>query len=478
MLRVLIIDRSNPVFLRWVERLARAVTDLAVQVIFVSDKESTRTNGNLEIVNVFDIQQNEDITTLEHKLGFSLHRALIPERAFFDYSSFRRCQRYSDMDVRTVGEKVQPYFNAFDYLIREQADIVIEGLADNFMSSLAGRIAKSYEKEFYMGYCYYWWTEGFFFVDRLDQTSSQVDERYEYYRRHPEQIDRVRVERVFSQKRVTWQYPGAGILPIKLRLQQLRARNRSYEPFSLGNWICRRMSALVSKVLIDLRIAKHSAALDEEFLLFPLHVSPEAALLGSHPDLADQFGLIKNISMNLPYGVKLYVKEHPSQFLGFGLDFGFYRRLTSLPNVRYFKADVSLHDLIAHRGCRGVAVINGTVGLEAAFHRKPVFVFARSMYSIAECFLKPRDGEEFFKQLQEVRRGGYHFDEGALFAILQALDDVVIRADIDVNRYQSWSDLAENSYPIYRKFLQECLKKHEGIESSMTPEGASKAGAC
>ena len=78
-------------------------------------------------------------------------------------------------------------------------------------------------------------------------------------------------------------------------------------------------------------IPRHTEPRDEPFVIYPLNTSPEAALLGSYPELADQFSLIKNISMNLPYGVKLYVKEHPLAHLGLGLDFGFYRRLSALP---------------------------------------------------------------------------------------------------------------------------------------------------
>jgi len=461
MLRVLFLDRSNPVFVQWIEGFSKAVSDLDVGIIFASDKERSRVSGNLEVVNVFDIPQAQDIGVLERKLGFSLHKILAPERAFFDYSSFRRCQSYSRLSLEEVGRKVVPYLNAFDYLIRERADVVIEGLADNFMTAMAGRIARFYNKRFVMGYVYHWWTDGIFFVDQLDQTSSEVDRRYQHYRSHPDQIDRKRVEHVFAKKRAP-QFPGRGIYPLKLRLRQLIARRKSYEPISWRHWFCRRVSALASRVLIHKLVTRHSVPLDEDFILFPLHVSPEATLLGCEPEIADQFCLIKNISMNLPFGVRLYVKEHPAQFVGYGLDYGFYRRLTALPNVRYFRADASIDDLFKHPRCHGVAVINGTVGLEAAMHRKPVFVFGRAPYGVGDCFLKPKSFEEFFAQVQEIRHGSHRFDEEALYAILQALDDAVVKADIDMTCYKSWSELALAMNPVYRKFLLMCLEESEG----------------
>ena len=145
------------------------------------------------------------------------------------------------------------------------------------------------------------------------------------------------MQNVFANKQTMRQFPRGGVYPFKLRLQQLRVRSKPYEPTSWKHLACRRVGAIAPKALIRLLISVHKAALDEEFVLFPLHVSPEATLLGSHAELVDQFGLIKNISVNLPFGVRLYVKEHPAQSVGYGLDYGFCRRLTSLPNACYFK---------------------------------------------------------------------------------------------------------------------------------------------
>src|SRR6185437_7852618 len=99
MLRVLLLDRSNPVFVRSVRALAREVGDLPVELVFLSDKEGSETVGNLQIVNIHDVTQRTDIQALERRYGFSIHRALVPERSFFDYSSFRRCQQYSDLTL-------------------------------------------------------------------------------------------------------------------------------------------------------------------------------------------------------------------------------------------------------------------------------------------------------------------------------------------------------------------------------------------
>jgi hypothetical protein len=452
MLRVLLIDRSNPLFIKLVRSLADEIRDLPVQILFLSGKERSEIAGNIEIINVRDVQQRKSIDELERDYGFSIHHALVPERAFFDYSSFRQCQRYSDLSIDEVGERILPYLNAFDVLIREKVDMVIEGVADTFIPSLAGRIARFYGKPFYMNLVYYWWPDGLFFTDRMDQTSSEIDRLYYKYLTEPTKIDRERLDSLFSRKRV--KVPATSY-DWKMRMQQLGARMNSFEPLSFGNWVCRRVNAVFAKFAIRSLVKSYDGPQPgEEYVLYPLHVSPEASLLGSSPELADQFSLIKNMSMNLPFGVRLYVKEHPGQNLGFGLGYGFYRQLTSLPNVRYLKASADLNGMLSDSNCLAVAVINGTVGLEAAMHfRKPVFVFGAALFAAADCFIKPKNIRDIYQGIQDIRSGRYKFDEDALYAMLAAIDASVVQADVDFSEAATWSDVARSSNAIYRQFL-------------------------
>jgi hypothetical protein len=465
MLRVLFIDRSNPVFVALIRSLAEEIRDLPVQLVFLSDKERSAVLGNLEIINVYDVQQRKSIAELERDYGFSVHRALVPERAFFDYSTFRRCQRYSDLSLDEIGRRILPYLNAFDFLIREKIDMIIEGQADTFIPSLAGRIAAYYGKPFYMNSIFYWWPDGLLFADRMDQTSSEIDRLYLEYRADPTKIDRQRLAAVFAEKR--FKAPRTGY-DWKMRIRQVRARLSSFEPPSPRNWICRRLSAVVARFAIRNLVKSYDRPQPgEEYVLYPLHVSPEAMLLGSSPELADQFGLIKNISMNLPFGVRLYVKEHPGQNLGLGLDYGFYRRLTSLPNVRYLEASADLNGMLSDSSCLAVAVINGTVGLEAAmqFH-KPVFVFGAALFGAADCFIKPKNFSDLHQSIQDIRSGRFVFDEEALSAILQAIDASVVRADVDFSETETWSEGARAGNAIYRQFLLKCLSAKDAAQAA------------
>jgi Capsule polysaccharide biosynthesis protein len=444
MFNVLIIDRSNPAFYQLVIHLAGQINHDDVTILFLSDKEKSGKQGNLEVVNVSDIPQSKSLVELQSQYDFSLHKTLVSERAFFDYSSFRLSQRYSDMDLDAVYAAVLPYVNALDYLIRERVDLVIEGLADNFLTSVAGRLVGFYKKKFFMVFVYYWFDSGFLMADRTDQTSTLIDNEYEYYLKHQELLSREQLDAFYSRKVLQPFFPNN--YTIKSRLTQFINRFKSYEPLSFKNFLLRRLAWTIAKLQIKAFITFEQKLHGEKFVLFPLHVTPEATLLGSTPELADQF---------LPAGVYLYVKEHPYQVIGLGLDYQFYKKIKSLPNVRLYGTHISADTMYKDPNCVAITVISGTVGLEAALHKLPVFVFGRAIYSAADCFIKPKDFDDFFRILGSIINKEFRFDEPALYAMLQALKDGAIRADVDFSKARSWLELSYMGNKITAKFIEQ-----------------------
>jgi len=465
MFNVLLIDRSNPASYELAVHLAENIKNHDVHILFLSDKEASCRKGNFEVVNISDIPQSKSLRELQAQYDFSLHKTLVTERAFFDYSSFRKTQRYSDLTLDEVYRVVTPYINALDYLVRERVDLVIEGLADNFMTSVAGKIANHYHKKFVMAYMYYWWGNGLLMVDRTDQTSSIVDKEYQYYLERQEQLDRAMLDSFYGRQVLQPFFPNNYTL--RSRIAQLFNRYHSYEPLSFRNWILRRLAWMLSKLRIKLFIPFERKLKPEPFILFPLHVTPEATLLGGAPELADQFSLIKNLSMNLPAGVFLYVKEHPYQQMGLGLDYSFYKRLQSLPNVRLYSASVSAESMYCNSNCLAVTVITGTVGLEAAIKKKPVFIFGRPIYHAAECFVKPKDWDEFFLIIKTIMNKEYSFNEAALYAMLQALKESTIQGEIDFTKARSWFELNSLGNANTIKFINQ--QYHEWKSSHSTP---------
>ncbi len=105
------------------------------------------------------------------------------------------------------------------------------------------------------------------------------------------------------------------------------------------------------------------------YVFFPLHSEPETALTLNGAHLPRQEELIGIIATALPFGVKLYVKDHPRMY---GLRANsFYRRIRKkAPNVRVLNPK---DDALKYIPCaKAVVIIAGTAGLEACMHGIPV----------------------------------------------------------------------------------------------------------
>jgi hypothetical protein len=454
MFQVLFIDRAWPVVAEVVRKFAESVRGSDISVIFLSDKAPSGVRDNMETINVHDVPQRRSMRELQAQYDFSLLKTLVPERAYYDYSSFRASQCYSNLTEEEIEARVTPYANAIDYVIRERVDFVMEWFPDCFIPAMSGQIARHYAKPFRMIFAYYWWNDGALFIDREDLTSSDIEANYHYYYDNPALCDRAKLDQLYSSKKCTLVFTPGESYSWSMRVKQIANRFRSYEPPSIRNWLLRRAGWTWSKMRIRTLIRRVNEVQDNEpFVLFPLHVSPEASLLGTLPEVADQFSLIKNLSMNLPYGVRLYVKEHPGQEFGLGLDYDFYRRLTALPNVRIVRAGAKLDQMLDHPRFLAVVVINGTVGLDAARKRKPVFLFGRALYGAGDCFLKPVDMREFQEQLRSVMRGQFRFNDRALYAVLKAMDASIVRADVDFLSGRTAAEVVLTYPAIWRRYL-------------------------
>ncbi len=110
---------------------------------------------------------------------------------------------------------------------------------------------------------------------------------------------------------------------------------------------------------------------DLPFVFFPLMVEPEATLMAEAQMADNQLACIDWLVKTVPAGWRIIVKEHPA--LTTPRPAGFWNQLRGYPNL-LVAATFESGEVLAQRA-RALAVINGSLGIQAAITGTPVLTF-------------------------------------------------------------------------------------------------------
>jgi len=236
---ILFVDRAWPLLSDLVRDFEDRCKGENVKIILLSEFKLSGFLGDIKVINIHDVPQKRTLIELQAEYQFSIQKTLVTERSFYDYCSFRRSQCYSRLSEQQIADKITPYVNSIDYVIREHVDLAIDWLQDSFIPSIVGPIAKHYKKEFIMLLPHYWWNDGALPLDRMDQTSSIIDKKYVYYFSNQSLCNREYLDSVFRKKKTLYVFKRSQMYSIKHRFVLFRNRLSSYEPISLRHWIAR-----------------------------------------------------------------------------------------------------------------------------------------------------------------------------------------------------------------------------------------------
>ena len=120
------------------------------------------------------------------------------------------------------------------------------------------------------------------------------------------------------------------------------------------------------------------AACQVGYAVYPLNTEPEVALLAFGRPYRNQIETVRNLAAALPVGWKLVVKEHPNAY-GYRTT-KYYRKLKQIPNVLLAGPTADTGALTDGAGL--VALVYGTIGLEAIIKQKPVLIFSEAPYGV------------------------------------------------------------------------------------------------
>lgn len=117
---------------------------------------------------------------------------------------------------------------------------------------------------------------------------------------------------------------------------------------------------------------------DLRYVFFPLHTEPEVSLLVYGRPYVNQTEIIRMLAMSLPVDMVLVVKEHP--WMVGKRSLSAYDKMLSIPRVRLVDPRLDARTLV--QSSQLVAVVTGSVALEAAMLGKPVITLGDCPYNL------------------------------------------------------------------------------------------------
>ncbi len=252
---------------------------------------------------------------------------------------------------------------------------------------------------------------------------------------------------------------GLGLLAHRLKVALRTLANGTFFKFVWG-FVLR-----VGKPNLIREYAHHITEVDWDtpFVYFPLHYQPERTTMPQGDMYHDQLLVIETLSASLPDGWKIYVKEHPMQWLISNKERysssryrGYYERIAAIPNV--LLAPLSTDSFTLIERSKTVAAITGTAGWEALSKGKCTLLFGMPWYRDCPGVYRIDSVESCKKALGAIK-GGAQAAKGDLLRFLKAYDEVSVRAYIEPPLEDKPLIDADENIRILAKYACDFLKK-------------------
>lgn len=168
--------------------------------------------------------------------------------------------------------------------------------------------------------------------------------------------------------------------------------------------------------------------LSKPYVYLALHFQPEASTVPMAGVFCDQLLIARMLNAALPEGTLIYVKEHPKESSWFSRSVDYYCDFLELSKVRLVARSVNTFALREH--CKAVATATGSVGFEALFRGKPVFMFGHRFYQYARGVFRIRTNDDLRKAVDDVFKRGTAPSLVTSKLYLMAMDDTRVKGTL------------------------------------------------
>lgn len=187
-----------------------------------------------------------------------------------------------------------------------------------------------------------------------------------------------------------------------------------------------------SRFLKQVEKLEEVADLNKDFILFCLHLQPEATTTPAGGNYADQLMAIRLISSSLPNNLFLYVKEHPAYWaqknrvesIYESRNIDFYQEIKRLRNV--VLVDHAISSAALMEKAKGIVTITGTVGFEAIFKGIPVITFAGTFYESYPSVFRVREQKDCKSAIDSIIHNTYQYNKRSVEIFLCAVQKYVV----------------------------------------------------
>lgn len=205
---------------------------------------------------------------------------------------------------------------------------------------------------------------------------------------------------------------------------------------------------------------------DEKYFYFPLQSEPEAKILTTSSFYSNQIELIENIAKSIPIDFVLYVKEHPIQKMKLWRTIKDYKKIISIPNVKFIHPSVNSQELISKS--QGIISISGATGFEALFYKKPVIIFADEFYEGISSVTKVKTFSELAYKIRNTL-SDFKFNNKEINALMKSLEInsisvpyfSIIKDGIVLSSIQRYENNPDLTIENFNKFYETYKKSFE-----------------
>lgn len=163
------------------------------------------------------------------------------------------------------------------------------------------------------------------------------------------------------------------------------------------------------------------------YVFFPLHTEPEVSLLVYGRPYVNQIEVIRMLAMSLPVDTFLVVKEHP--WMVGKRSMNAYKKILNIPRVLFADPKLEARTLIKESDM--VAVITGSVALEAAMLGKPVMTFGDCPYNLLpDTMVKRCNDPRYLHNIVRNLLNNYKYDSVALENYVASVFETSVSANL------------------------------------------------